>query len=231
MNISCYDNEYIYLLQEREFIKTNEPIYKIGKSKQENLKRICNYPNGTKLIFQTICNNCDILEKKLIAIFKTKYELQKEIGLEYFKGNYKEMIKDIYKLIFDNDENDKEVMIKNSNDEYSNLTVLQLKDKCKLLGISGYSSLTKDEIIDLIKSSLIEINEYSKITVIQLKDKCKSLGISGYSKLTKDELLDLIEESLLKFTVLQLKELCKSLEISGYSKLTKDEIIDLIKYN
>ena len=42
--------EYIYLLQEREFIKTLENIYKIGKSKQENLKRIQNYPNGTELI-------------------------------------------------------------------------------------------------------------------------------------------------------------------------------------
>jgi len=41
---------YIYLLQEREFIKTKENIYKLGKSKQENLKRIQNYPNGTILI-------------------------------------------------------------------------------------------------------------------------------------------------------------------------------------
>lgn len=31
--------QYIYLLQEREFIKTNENIYKIGKTKQENCKR------------------------------------------------------------------------------------------------------------------------------------------------------------------------------------------------
>ena len=27
------DTQYIYLLQEREFIKTKEPIYKIGKTK------------------------------------------------------------------------------------------------------------------------------------------------------------------------------------------------------
>jgi len=41
---------YIYLLQEREFIKT----------KQENLKRILNYSNGTKLIIQLECENEDI---------------------------------------------------------------------------------------------------------------------------------------------------------------------------
>ena len=59
---------YIYLLQEREFIKTKENIYKLGKTKQENLKRIQNYPNGTKLIIQLECENCDINEKKLIII-------------------------------------------------------------------------------------------------------------------------------------------------------------------
>ena len=177
------DTEYIYLLQEREFIKTNESIYKIGKSKQENLKRICNYPNGTKLLFQTICHNCDILEKKLINIFKNKYELQKNIGLEYFKGNYKEMIKDIYKLIF----NKEEIIEKPCEiNEYSKFTVLHLKDKCRILRISGYSKLTKDELIDLIELTLLNF------TVQQLKELCKILEISGYSKLTKDELVYLI---------------------------------------
>ena len=59
---------YIYLLQEREFIKTKENIYKLGKTKQENLKRIQNYTNGTKLIIQLECENCDINEKNLIII-------------------------------------------------------------------------------------------------------------------------------------------------------------------
>jgi hypothetical protein len=59
---------YIYLLQEREFIKTKENIYKLGKTKQENLKRIQNYPNGTKLNIQLECENCDITEKNLIII-------------------------------------------------------------------------------------------------------------------------------------------------------------------
>jgi len=44
--------EYIYLIREREFIKTNEPIYKIGKTKQPCLNRLYNYPKGTALIFQ-----------------------------------------------------------------------------------------------------------------------------------------------------------------------------------
>ena len=59
---------YIYLLQEREFIKTKENIYKLGKTKQENLKRIQNYPNGTKLIIQLQCKNCDINNKASVII-------------------------------------------------------------------------------------------------------------------------------------------------------------------
>jgi hypothetical protein len=65
--------EYIYLLQEREFIKTKENIYKLGKTEQENLKRIQNYPNGTKLIIQLECENCDINEKKLIIIIVKQF--------------------------------------------------------------------------------------------------------------------------------------------------------------
>jgi hypothetical protein len=91
--------EYIYLIQEREFIKTNEEIYKIGKSKQENLKRFNSYPKGSELLFQCICNDCNKIENELIKLFKEKYKLQKNIGNEYFKGNYIDMIKDIYDTI------------------------------------------------------------------------------------------------------------------------------------
>jgi len=98
--------EYIYLVQEREFIKANEEIYKIGKSKQENLKRFNSYPKGSELLFQCVCNDCNKIETILIKLFKEKYKLQKNIGNEYFKGNYIDMIKDIYDTIF-NIKNDK----------------------------------------------------------------------------------------------------------------------------
>jgi hypothetical protein len=91
--------EYIYLLQEREFIKTNENIYKIGKSKQENTKRISSYPKGSKLLFQIICNNCDDLETKLINRFKQICIHKKEIGNEYFQGDCYKMITEICKFI------------------------------------------------------------------------------------------------------------------------------------
>jgi hypothetical protein len=95
--------EYIYLLQEREAIRLNEPVYKVGKTKQENLKRISSYPNGTELLIQIKCDNCDAIEKDLIKLFKEKYEQKTDMGTEYFEGDSNEMIKDIYKAVFKDD--------------------------------------------------------------------------------------------------------------------------------
>ena len=104
--------QYIYLIQEREFIKCKEPIYKIGKTKQQCLKRILNYPNGTSLIIQIKCSDCDKYEKMLINKFKEEFIHMKEIGNEYFKGNENKMIELIYGLIWELDikvkENEKE---------------------------------------------------------------------------------------------------------------------------
>ena len=90
---------YIYLLQEREFYKNNENIYKIGKTKQLNFKRFNNYPNGSILLFQMICDNCDIMETELIKLFDIKFKRCKNIGNEYFQGNSNEMIEYIYSLL------------------------------------------------------------------------------------------------------------------------------------
>ena len=104
--------EYIYLIQEREFIKTKENIYKIGKTKQENLKRFNSYPNGSNLLLYSICSNCSNIERVIIKLFREKYILQKDIGNEYFKGNHYEMMKDINDIIFnykkEEDENKEE---------------------------------------------------------------------------------------------------------------------------
>ena len=99
--------EYIYLLQEREFITTNQNVYKLGKTKQENLQRFKQYPKGSKLIIQLESKNCDINEKKLIIIFKQKFIQRIDIGTEYFEGNPDVMRKIICDYI-NNEEEDQE---------------------------------------------------------------------------------------------------------------------------
>ena len=82
------NKEFIYLLQQREFINTKEPIYKIGKTKQERLKRIKSYPKGSELLFYIVCNNCDEIEKTIINKFKGHFIHKKELGNEYFNDRY-----------------------------------------------------------------------------------------------------------------------------------------------
>lgn len=89
---------YIYLIKEREFIKTDEEIYKIGKTKQTNNKRFSSYPKGSILILQVYNDEVDKLEKKLIKIFNKKFTHAESYGKEYFGGN----CNDMQNIIFDN---------------------------------------------------------------------------------------------------------------------------------
>jgi hypothetical protein len=87
---------YVYLIKEREFIKTGEDVYKLGRSKKENHKRFNQYPKGSILLFQIICNDCVDMEKQLIKIFKESFKQRKDVGREYFEGNHVDMIDIIY---------------------------------------------------------------------------------------------------------------------------------------
>ena len=92
---------YIYLVKEREFIKTNENIYKIGRSKQENTKRFLQYPKGSELIIQSRCIDCIKTEKILIDLFKKNFIHRRDIGNEYFEGNDIIMQSIIHNLLYD----------------------------------------------------------------------------------------------------------------------------------
>lgn len=129
MNTQSMITNYIYLLQEREFTKTTENIYKVGRTKKENHQRFNQYPKGSILLFQMICNNCENIEGQIIKIFKEKFNQRKDIGNEYFEGDYRIMIDIIYSTIknenFETNEdfetNDTDIIFKDSDyiyDEY-----------------------------------------------------------------------------------------------------------------
>ena len=87
--------EYIYLIQERESIRCNDNIYKIGKTKQKPMKRVSAYPTGSKLWITIIVNDATLAEKDLLKIFRNKFKQITSIGAEYFFGNPIEMIREI----------------------------------------------------------------------------------------------------------------------------------------
>jgi len=92
-------SQYIYLLQEREFINTNEDVYKVGMTKKENNERCNQYPTDSVLLFQMICYNCKHIKNQLIKLFTYNFKQRTDIGNEYFEGEYKNMIDIIYSTI------------------------------------------------------------------------------------------------------------------------------------
>ena len=92
-------NEYhfIYLLREKQDIDDKLNIFKIGKSTQENTRRVKSYPSGSYLYLQIRCNDCHSMESKLIKKFKNYFVLIR--GREYFKGDIHIMMDIIYSFI------------------------------------------------------------------------------------------------------------------------------------
>jgi len=49
LTISHNHLEYLYILREREFLNLRNPIYKIGKTRQEPNSRLSGYPKGSEI--------------------------------------------------------------------------------------------------------------------------------------------------------------------------------------
>jgi phage/plasmid-associated DNA primase len=147
---------YIYLIREREFIKMNEEVYKIGRTQQTNYNRFKDYPKGSKLIFHIECSNCITLEQELIKIFKEKFIQRRDIGIEYFEGNVNIMKEYIYNLCTNH--NKHEIIHK---DKIIDEQIIIDDDVCELLSTghinsaqyyvkyrkdSSYNTLTDDDV-------------------------------------------------------------------------------------
>ena len=82
---------YIYLLREREFIKTNEPIFKVGKTTQELQERISKYPKHSELLFAVKVKDCHNSEKTILKKMRKVFVSRRDIGNEYFEGDETEI--------------------------------------------------------------------------------------------------------------------------------------------
>jgi hypothetical protein len=88
--------EQIYLLK-TDMTIDHLPIYKIGRSRQPDVKRIRSYPNTYQLVSMNTCENCVYIEAELIKLFHKKYKIAYK--REYFIGDEVEMAKDIRTMI------------------------------------------------------------------------------------------------------------------------------------
>jgi hypothetical protein len=88
--------EQIYLLK-TDMILENLPIYKIGRSRQPDVKRVRSYPKTYQLVSMNTCENCVYIESELLKLFHKKYKIA--YRREYFVGDEVEMAKDIRTMI------------------------------------------------------------------------------------------------------------------------------------
>lgn len=80
-----------YIIWEREFIKTGENIYKIGKTTQSGLKRHNQYPKDSILIVQEYVFDCDSVENEIKKTFDKVFKNRRDIGREYYEGDITSM--------------------------------------------------------------------------------------------------------------------------------------------
>ena len=158
--------QYIYLLQEREFIRTNDNVYKVGMTTKENYKRFRQYPKGSVLLYQMICNNCKNIEKLVLKKFKDTFKQRKDIGNEYFEGDYKDMIHIIYLIIKDENVCNNEEETENNHDDETVLDE-ELSEYDEIYEITTYNEWIKynNQI-----SKVIITNKTREEGFIKLKD-------------------------------------------------------------
>src|SRR5665647_1537299 len=92
------NTDYIYLLREREFIKTGECVYKIGKTTQFPERRFGGYPKGSEIHVVLKVNNCTTYENHLKQLFDVKFKNRPDIGREYYEGNVDLMVGEFFSL-------------------------------------------------------------------------------------------------------------------------------------
>jgi len=90
---------YIYLIQEREFIRLQEPVYKIGRTCQQDFKRFDGYPKNSHLVLMVDVMDCKAIELLIIKKFKGIFKHRKDYGNEYFEGEKMRMIKEILDIV------------------------------------------------------------------------------------------------------------------------------------
>lgn len=163
---------YIYLLIEREFISLKQPIYKLGRTSQSNNLRLKHYPKGSILLLQMLCDNSIEIENLLIRWFKIKYIHKPDIGNEYFEGDYKKMIQDIYEVCFKSLDNIKTFNINPTNNIIEcNQPIIHVNNEKEKSKINLSNSIQRQLILAKKMLKILDIENPHNIGQIIEKSK------------------------------------------------------------
>ena len=88
------ESHHLYCLIEREFLKSGEKIYKVGKSVHLS-QRMNSYPKGSLIISIFKVNDCHITEKLLLKRLDQELSFRnaREIGRVYYEADLPSLLK------------------------------------------------------------------------------------------------------------------------------------------
>lgn len=223
------DTNYIYLLQEQQFINTKQNIYKIEIHTKPNFTSFNQYPKEYVLLFLIICNDCKFIEKKVIDIFKQNFKLRNDIGNKYFEGDYKIMIDIIYSTI-KNEIINKDIEDNQYDDDEHNYKITTYEEWIKYNDISkiiitnkkgeGYLRFKGDLWRKLYDKERFDFDENEMEDLLRFIEKVQSTNIKmispGNELVFGDELMNICYQYKNQLTD-------EIITWNAYNKLNKDE--------
>lgn len=101
INNSKIEHYYIYILQEKYFIKTKQNIFKIAYTSKNIIQKYKEHPKNSNLLFCCPLNSkiCKDYENIIIKQFSSKFIQKKEIGIEYFEGELNKLLLTLINII------------------------------------------------------------------------------------------------------------------------------------
>lgn len=89
---------HVYIIHEREFIRLNEPTYKIGETKHPR-RRFSGYAKSSELVYFCPVEDSLVVERIAKQSFKTLFQQKQEYGQEYFHGDVNQMMNEFDRII------------------------------------------------------------------------------------------------------------------------------------
>ena len=95
---AAFSGEFIYILKEREFIKCNEPVLKIGRSSRL-VDRIMQYPSGSMVHATGRVRDAKKAEEDVKLTFRGRFLQRRDLGIEYFEGDEDAMVDTFIRML------------------------------------------------------------------------------------------------------------------------------------
>lgn len=166
-------DEGLYLLRKYEFVVTKQEIYKFGRS-NNILKRIEDYPNGSIVYLLISCKDSTLHEKKILEIFRKKYENKLYHGSETFLGSLDSMKETIINYVSELMMNEgykivnQKILVERINEETNNYIPKRMQEiyNAEIINIPGINICHDDQ-----NDNILNIKDKEIINIVNMDTK------------------------------------------------------------